>query len=103
MDYCPFFRGPASEGLELKFHPKSRFLSWVWSLSFSRRYHVARQRGTIAETSRMKANAFITALLVNVGCWLGTGQLSGHRSKLTSSVVASSDRGRCLVKAMALR
>jgi hypothetical protein len=32
------------------------------------RYHVARQRGTIAETSREKVSLSITALLVNVEC-----------------------------------
>ena len=32
------------------------------------RYHVARQRGTLADTSREKVRSHITALLVNVGC-----------------------------------
>jgi hypothetical protein len=36
------------------------------------RYHVARQRGTIDETSREKVSSNITALLVNVGCWSGS-------------------------------
>jgi hypothetical protein len=35
-------------------------------------FHVARQRGTIAETSREKVSSHITALLVNVGCWSGS-------------------------------
>ena len=52
------------------------------------RYHVACQRGTIAETSLVKARVFITALLVNVRCWSDAKQPE-HRPTLTSSVVAT--------------
>ncbi|MFN9416825.1 MAG: hypothetical protein ACK578_04940 [Pirellula sp.] len=57
--------------------------------SNTHRYHVARQRGTIAVTSLAEARGFITALIANVGWWSGWGTQPDHRPTLTSSVVAS--------------
>jgi hypothetical protein len=39
------------------------------------------------------SNGFITALLANVGCWLGRRTESEQRPTLTSSMVASIDIG----------
>jgi hypothetical protein len=69
--------------------------------SKAHRYHVACQRGTIAETSLTEARVFITTLLANVGWWSGWGTLADHRPTLSSNVVAS-PRTLCgLVAAMA--
>ena len=78
---------PIGEGLESKIGDTPLHNSMSEAIAI--RYRVARQRGTIDETSREKEPWSITALLVNVGCWSGIRELIGQRSTLTSSLVAT--------------
>ena len=68
--------------------PSSTLVSTIFVTTLDARYHVARQRGAIAETSRENVISHITVLLVNVGCWSDARQ-PDHRPTLANTVVAS--------------
>lgn len=69
-------------------HPSSTLVSTMLVTTFDAHYHVARQRGAIAETSRENVISHITALIVNVECRSDARQ-PDHRPTLASTVLES--------------
>jgi len=57
------------------------------------RYRVYRQRWDDNRNEPREGELVHRALLFNAGCWAGLCELTGHRSMLTSSMVATSYRG----------